>query len=109
MSNVTGAIKFKDGTIRFYEYYGTSDVCSTKHYSTQKEVADNWRSYPSNRCSCEGLEPVSIYSSYGGGFYLDGFACKNCEALAHDPDFDMIEREDTEDWILQIWPWEELV
>ncbi len=43
MSHATGALKFKDGTIRYYEYGGTSDVVLSHHYATTQEVGDNWR------------------------------------------------------------------
>lgn len=101
MSHAIGAIKFGDGLIRFYEYNGTSDYVISYHYRTPDQVSENWRSSKHVECDCGEEEPVSIYSSYGGGFYMDGYACKFCNSVRteHPYDFDTIEREDMkEDW-----------
>ncbi|MCD8403900.1 hypothetical protein [Tenacibaculum finnmarkense] len=99
MSHSSGALKFKDGTIKYYEYDGTSDIVLSFHYDTLKEVGDNWRSGKHIDCSCGKEEPVSIYSDYGGGFYIDGVACKKCKSVkSNEFDFDIIEKEDTNHW-----------
>jgi hypothetical protein len=99
MSHSLGALKFKDGTIRYYEYNGTSDIVISCHYETVQEVLDNWRSYKRNDCKCNNEEDVSIYTSYGNGFYIDGKACKICNSVRpNDCDFDIIEKDDTYDW-----------
>ena len=81
MSHATGALKFKDGTIRYYEYDGTSDVVLSHHYKTIEEVSDNWREGEWLDCNCGKEEPVSIYTTYGGGFYLEGRLVKIVKAF----------------------------
>lgn len=95
MSHSIGAIKFNDGSIRYYEYDGTSDIVLSCHYSTCEEVFDNWRNQPNNHCKCGKEEDVSIFSSYGRGFYFLGKACRFCYSVRpNDLDFD----EETDDW-----------
>lgn len=99
MSHAIGAIKFKDGTLRFYEYDGTSDVVLSHHYATTKEVRDNWRNGSWLYCECGSEEDVMLYSSYGYGFYIEGKACKTCKSVhTLEYDFDVIECDETEDW-----------
>ena len=106
MSHATGAIRFKDNTIRYYEYNGTSDVVLSHHYATTKEVGDNWRDGEWLDCKCGGEEPVSIYTQYGGGYYIDGVACKKCNSVtSNDADFDMIESDETEHWAKEMLGW----
>ena len=106
MSHATGALKFEDGTIRYYEYDGTSDIVLSHHYETTQEVSDNWRNGTWLNCECGKEEPVSIFTSYGGGYYIDGMACKHCNSVrANEHDFDIIEREETEDWAKQLLDW----
>jgi len=82
MSNSLGAVKFKDGIIKYYEYGGTADVVTSHLYDSSKEVNDNWRKHEWLKCKCEqGEEFVSIYTDYGGGFYITGEGCKNCNSL----------------------------
>lgn len=103
MSHAWGAIKFKDNTIRYYEYDGTSDVVLSHHYATMQEVSDNWRKGEWLECTCGNEEPVSIYASYGYGFYIDGMACKNCNSVrSNESDFDIIERDETQDWVKEL-------
>lgn len=99
MSHAIGAIKFGDGLIRFYEYNGTSDYVISFHYRTPDQVSANWRSGNEVQCVCGEEEHVSIYSSYGDGFYMDGYACKYCNSVRteHPYDFDLIECEDMDD------------
>jgi len=106
MSHATGAIKFKDNTIRYYEYDGTSDVVISHHYKTLDEVSDNWRKGEWLECECGKEEPVSIFTQYGGGYYIEGKACKICNSVrSNESDFEIIEREETEDWANKILKW----
>ena len=105
MSHTSGAIKFQDGTIRFYEYNGTADIVLSHHYATIEEVSDNWRSGTWSDCTCGGEEPVNIFSGYGGGFYLNGKACKTCNSIDTEYQFDIIERDEQEDWAKTILNW----
>lgn len=103
MSHSLGAIKFKDGTIRYYEYNGTSDVVISHHYKTREEVDDNWRNHTWLECTCKKEEPVMIYTSYGFGFYIEGKACKECNSVeSNDSDFDLIEWYETDDWAKEL-------
>lgn len=106
MSHAIGALKFKDGTIRYYEYDGASDIVLSHHYETVKEVNDNWRNGIQVHCVCEKEETVSIFTTYGGGYYIDGVACKHCNSVRSNGDnFDIIEREETEDWAKDVFDW----
>jgi len=106
MSHATGALKFKDGTIRYYEYNGTSDIVLSHHYATTQEVSDNWRNGTWLDCECGREEPVSIFTSYGDGYYIDGMACKHCNSVrTNEHDFDIIEREEIEDWAKKLLDW----
>ena len=103
MAHSLGAIKFADNQIRYFEYDGTADVVISKHYATAREVADNWRKHIWVRCQCGKTEPVSLFTSYGGGFYIDGVACRHCESVeSYELDFDYIERSETIDWANQL-------
>lgn len=106
MSHATGALKFNDGTIRYYEYNGTSDVVISHHYATKEEVSENWRKGKWVDCNCGKEEPVSIFTQYGHGFYIDGKACKHCNSVrSNECDFDIIERNEIEDWAKIILNW----
>jgi hypothetical protein len=73
MSHSLGAVKFDDNTIKYYEYNGTCDIVPPDMEDSVEEVNEKWRNADWKRdCTCEGLEEVSIYSSYGNGFYLTG-------------------------------------
>jgi len=102
MSHAMGQIKFKDGTIRYYEYNGTFDVPISHHYATTDEVSKNWREHEWLDCTCGKEEDVSIYTCYGGGFYLKGKACKKCNSVrqeySEDGEITIIDRKNTDDW-----------
>lgn len=106
MSHATGAIKFKDNTIRYYEYNGTSDVVISHHYKTLDEVSENWRKGEWLECECGKEESVSIFTQYGSGYYIEGKACKRCNSVrSNESDFEIIGREETEDWANKILQW----
>jgi hypothetical protein len=83
MSHSTGAVRFKDGTIKFYEYNGTVDICLPFLYDTMEELKAHWRR--SDWIQCNNAEHrherVEIASTYGNGFYWNGFACLDCNCL----------------------------
>lgn len=84
MSHSTGAIKFPDGKIMFYEYNGTVDIAMPHLYETYEELHANWRRRDWKECSCNNFNNhirVRIASTYGNGFSWDGFACKECKVL----------------------------
>lgn len=81
MSHASGAVRFPDGKVMFYEYNGTSEVAISHLYDNMQSVSDNWGKSPWLICTCPGMEQVEIYSSYGGGFTYPGKACRTCRAL----------------------------
>lgn len=81
MSHAMGAVRFQDGTLLYYEYNGTSDTVISKLYASEQEVRDNWRSWTHAGCHCGGDEPVEIMSTYGGGGWWRGRACRTCMAV----------------------------
>lgn len=103
MSHALGAVKFQDNTIRYYEYDGTADVVYPDLYETPKEVWDNWRKpHSMARCACGRNEDAEVFTSYGGGFYMYGKACKMCNKVDLDPyDAKRLERN----WAEGIDPW----
>lgn len=79
MSHANGEVRFNDGSIKHFEYNGTSDICIPKLYDTYDEMTDNWRKYKKEECNCKHYEePVEIYASYGDGTYWNGTACRKC-------------------------------
>jgi len=84
MSHASGAVRFNDGAILYFEYNGTSDVCIPPLWETQEEVIKHWRADdPRWGCVCDvgAWEEVEIMSTYGGGFYWRGRACRGCNTL----------------------------
>lgn len=79
MSHSVGVVRFKDGDIKYYEYNGSVDVCIPKLFNTLEELmSSNWK-WTSTKSNCQhDIEDVEIYTTYGGGFYWRGTACKRC-------------------------------
>ena len=90
MSHAYGQVKFQDGTVKHFEYNGTSDYAIPKLYNIKKEVSINWRTFPKSRCSCGKDEKVEIMTLYGDGFWWEGRACKFCMTITagFEPDID---------------------
>lgn len=79
MSHSNGEVKFNDGSIKHFEYNGTSDICIPKLYDTYDEMTDNWRKWKQGECTCNHHEEsVEIYTDYGDGFHWSGTACGKC-------------------------------
>lgn len=81
MSHAIGAVIFRDGLIRWYDYNGTVDVPVSNLVETPGEV--KFRQMPWLDCSCGQAEPVLMWSDYGGGFSWQGAACRHCRAIIH--------------------------
>lgn len=81
MSHASGACKFKDGTIMFCEYDGTSDFMLSKLYKTNQERRDNWRKICETPNCKHKIEGVELYSDYGRGFYWKAKACRKCNTI----------------------------
>lgn len=85
MSHTYGTITFKDGEVFHFEYNGTSDVCVSHLFKTQKEVSDNWRKADWLACDCGGDEEAVFMSGYGSSMPRTGKACRKCMAITKDP------------------------
>ena len=81
MSHSSGAVRFSDNTILFYEYNGTTDTVVNHLYDNLIKVWDNWRNHNNLKCNCGRGEGVEIYSSYSGGSHWTGKACRFCKAF----------------------------
>lgn len=111
MSNAIGMVRFEDGTIRHYEYYGSSDVCNARLYETAEERSANWRNHKPAECLCGNSEEVEIYSDYADGSFWEGRACKTCCAITagrsplwlEDEGLYPVETEGQPDWVREFW------
>lgn len=107
MSSCIGAIKFRDGEIRYYEYDGTVDCVTSHSYRTPQEVWDSLHNHLICECTCGHEEACSIYSPYGSGFYIEGKACKLCCSIrpgeVNEGYFDIIAPQDTDDWAKDVY------
>jgi len=82
MSHAPGQVKFTDGAVLHYEYNGTVDQIIPPLYETKKEMVANWRKGDWKKCTCGDVhEDVEVATSYGGGFYWKGVACRKCMCL----------------------------
>ena len=81
MSHSSGAVKFNDGEIWYYEYNGTVEFVIPHIYKNYKDMKEHWRDHEYKKCECGNKEKVEIYSDYGGGFYFPGYACRQCKSL----------------------------
>lgn len=107
MSHATGLVRFPNGTVMWYEYNGTSDVCIPTLWDTFEEMWAHWRSKdPYNKCTCSQSENVEIFSDYGSRFYWDGKACRNCKAITegfypYELDIDKDYIVGTPEWVVE--------
>ena len=78
MSHAIGLAKFKDGTILWYEYDGTSGIAGPDLYETHNELKLNWRKRASWEKAAPGDDDVEVelYSDYGRGFYWSARASR---------------------------------
>lgn len=85
MSNTCATITFYDGEVLYFEYCGTSDICTSHIYKTKKELYDNWRKSVWLTCKCGGDELATFSSGYGSSKPMLGRACRKCMAITKDP------------------------
>lgn len=78
MSSSMGAVKFKDGLIKYYIYHGTSDICFARLFDT---IIESEKVYFDTECNCNKDEEVEIMDTYGGGKYWKGKACRFCDRI----------------------------
>ncbi len=107
MSHAHGLVKFPDGTIKHFEYDGTSDICCPKLWDTSEEVDKHWREEDRQKqCTC-GKEPeiIEIYSSYGGGYWWKSTGCKQCNVIIDVFTDDKDEVEGCPDWVDVTYPY----
>ena len=82
MSHSAGAVRFEsDGAIMYFEYNGTCDFCISRLFKTWGWVWRNWRKHKNLDCKCGKDEPVTIFVTYGDGFFWPGRACRKCRAI----------------------------
>jgi hypothetical protein len=81
MSSDMGMVVFKDNTILYGIYHGTTDIMAN-NLSETWNGAWEIKSYK-DPCSCEG-EDVLIYSYYGSGATYTGKACKKHKCIIFD-------------------------
>lgn len=90
MSHAIGVVRFKDGSIGFFEYDGTSDtVINERVRDTYKEMKDNWRGSDNHsKCDCldKDKEKVETFSNYGDGWYFESLFCRKHKSISTDDD-----------------------
>jgi hypothetical protein len=79
MSHALGAVRFGNGTIRWFDYNGTVDMCVPHLVARPEEV--RFREMPGSRCICGRDEPVEIANDYGDGRWWQGRACDPCRTI----------------------------
>ena len=91
MSHAVGECRFKDKTIYYFEYDGTSDITLPELYSNQEDLNDNWRKnidwqnvHKLIKDAKDDSEDVELYSSYGYGFTYKGIASKKYMIITWD-------------------------
>ena len=85
MSNAIGKVIFKDNTVRYAEYNGTTDILYPLSYKTYDEFIKNRLIYPEEpNCEHKNVETVTLHSDYGSGFSWIGECCKDCGWITKD-------------------------
>lgn len=87
MSSAVGKVRFRDGTIMYFRYDGTCDICNDRLFKSIDELDENWRKEKSIEVD-EGkhpYEPVTIANAYAFGYHWEGFASRgghiHCNSL----------------------------
>jgi hypothetical protein len=75
MSHASAEFIFKDGTILYGEYNGTSNVMLSNMFNTYDEMLDKWREQEWRGCECPG-EPCVAMTNYADGEWWVGIACR---------------------------------
>jgi hypothetical protein len=87
MGMMPGALRFQDGTIKWYEYNSVGDNCMTGLFDSIKDVRQCMGDQCYKTCSCDRpKEPVEIVSFYGYGHHWKGEACRACMAITFGTD-----------------------
>jgi hypothetical protein len=83
MSHANGLVRFTDGTIRFFEYDGTSDACRPKLWAKYSSIRRHWREKGYwKACTCnQSSETVDAFTDYGNGLSWMTTACRRCEVI----------------------------
>lgn len=91
MSRSSAAVRFPDQTVRFCVYNGTCDLLIPLLHDTLEQAWEAWQAWRDNTGinlwqDPKGvIEPVEIYSDYGGGFTWSGSAARNTVVDPTDP------------------------
>lgn len=77
MSHASGEVIYDGTVVGLVEYNGTSDVMKKDIHATPEALHAGWRKACTHKCTC-GRPPVvvTLYSSYGDGFYWRALAVK---------------------------------
>jgi hypothetical protein len=83
VSYAHGAVRFSDGTIKYFEFNGYEDYCYRKLFDEKHKLSpagsDNLLF---TECSCgQESEYVEMVTEDCGGFYWKGTACRNCMVI----------------------------
>src|SRR2546426_7655730 len=82
MGVMPALIRFQDGAVFFGLYQGSSDSCSPLLYDSC-QLFQRREHHGLLSCACRGSEPVDIWTSYGGGSWWKGRACRACRIITH--------------------------
>jgi hypothetical protein len=95
--------RFPDGLVLYFEYNGTCDVVIPALWPTAAAMEAHWRTDEGpQRCTCgQPPEPVTLWTSYGAGYYWPGTACLRCMCVVDGIGAYDIEQEcGTPSWVL---------
>lgn len=85
MSHESGFVKQLDGTlVGWFEYDGRIDLACSPIFADEAELSAHWRTalMAEPPCACEGT-PVTLYTSYGGGYEWSARACLEHRRITH--------------------------
>jgi len=80
MAHWTGAIKFSDDEVWYFQMNGVTDTAIPQLYKSFEECEINWRQGKWIECTCNRAEPVAITVAPLKGWW-EGTACRFCKAL----------------------------
>ncbi len=84
MSHAHGKVFLNGEVIAHFEYDGTVDVAISHLCDSAEEVQSTWRDKNWMECADTGTHshvPVTLFTTYGGGFYWPGIVCLRCRAI----------------------------
>jgi hypothetical protein len=82
MSSARAMARFPDGTVSQYTYVGTVDQVAAEP-RPESNAARPWERALPRPCGHRSIVPVEIWTAYGGGFFWEGRACRDCRHITH--------------------------